>query len=221
MSVDVKICGLSTPETVDAAVEAGADLVGFVFFAPSPRNIPIAEAAALTARVPAGVRKVALSVDADDTLLAEIVAGAGMDILQLHGQETPERVREVREMFGLPVIKAIAIAGPEDVAWARRYEPVVDILMFDAKPPKDATRPGGNALAFDWTLLSDQSWSKPWILAGGLTPDTVAEAIRVSGAPMVDVSSGVEDGSGGKSVAKIRAFLTAAKTRGRSPVGSS
>lgn len=211
MSTDVKICGLRTAEAIHAAAEAGAAMIGFVFFPPSPRALSVAEAAALTALVPSGVKKVALSVDADDALLADIVAGAGVDMLQLQGQETPERTAEIRDRFGLPVIKAVAIAGPEDVARAHTYEPIVDVLMFDAKPPKDATRPGGNAVAFDWQLILGETWAKPWVLAGGLTPENVAEAVRISGAPMVDVSSGVEDAPGEKNIAKIGAFIRAAK----------
>ncbi|MDD9877049.1 MAG: phosphoribosylanthranilate isomerase [Magnetovibrio sp.] len=207
MSVRAKICGLTSEGMVDAAVEAGAAMTGFVFFPASPRALTPERAAALAARVPAGVTKVALSVDADDALLAEIVEAIDPGLLQLHGDETPERVAEIREAFGVPVMKVIAIAGPDDVARARTYERVADMLMFDAKPPKDATRPGGNALAFDWQLIRAETWEKPWILAGGLTPENVAEAVRVSGALAVDVSSGVEDAPGVKNARKIRAFL--------------
>jgi phosphoribosylanthranilate isomerase len=206
----VKICGLREAEHVDAAVEAGAALTGYVFFPRSPRNVSIAEAAALTARVPDGVRKVALVVDADDELLRAIVDGAGVDTLQLHGHETPERVRDIRDTFGLPVMKALPIADRSDVETARAYQDVSDLLLFDAKPPQDATRPGGNATAFDWTLLSGTDWSVPWILAGGLDATNVAEAIRISGARMVDVSSAVEDDTGRKDVEKIRDFIAAA-----------
>ncbi len=210
MSVIVKICGLREAEHVDAAVEAGAGLTGFVFFEPSPRNISIAEAAALTARVPAGVRKVALSVDADDDFLSAIIDGAGVDTLQLHGAETLERVRHVREKFGLPVIKALPVSTVDDVEAGQPYEAYADMLLFDAKPPKDATRPGGNAESFDWTLLQQAGFRVPWLLAGGLTPENVAEAVRISGAPMVDVSSGVEDAPGRKNTRKIRDFIAAA-----------
>ncbi len=211
MTCSVKICGLMSADVVDASVEAGADMLGFVFFPPSPRSLSVADAAALTARVPNQVKCVALSVDADDRLLDAIAADAGVDMLQFHGQEPCERVTEVRERYGLPVMKAVAIAGPKDVARAHAYADVVDRLMFDAKPPKDATRPGGNALAFDWQLISDTSWTKPWILAGGLTPENVADAIAVSGATAVDVSSGVEDAFGVKSPETIRDFIAAAK----------
>lgn len=210
MSVIVKICGLKEAEHVDAAVKAGAGLTGFVFFERSPRNVSIAEAKMLTARVPAGVRKVALSVDADDDVLRAIIDGAGVDTLQLHGSETVERVRQVRENFGLPVIKAVPISTLEDVEAARNYEAHADMLLFDAKPPKDATRPGGNAESFDWTLLQGAGFRVPWLLAGGLTPENVAEAVRISGAPMADVSSGVEDAPGRKNTRKIHDFIAAA-----------
>ncbi|MEK9723590.1 MAG: phosphoribosylanthranilate isomerase [Rhodospirillaceae bacterium] len=212
MTPTVKICGLRDAAAVAAAVEAGAEMVGFVFFPPSPRSMDVDAAAALTAAVPPGVTRVALSVDADDDLLAAIADRAGVDMLQLHGKETPKRVTEIRARFGLPVMKAVAIAGPKDVVRARTYEAVADRLMFDAKPPKDATRPGGNALTFDWELIAGETWAKPWVLAGGLTVDNVAEAIRVSGAAAVDVSSGVEDAPGDKNPEKIRAFVAAAKS---------
>ena len=211
MTCAVKICGLMSADAVDASVEAGADMVGFVFFPPSPRSLSVADAAALTARVPDQVTCVALSVDADDSLLDAIVADAGVDMMQFHGHEPLERVTEARDRYGLPVIKAVAIAGPEDVTQALAYADVADRLMFDAKPPKGATRPGGNALAFDWQLIAGASWSKPWILAGGLTPENVADAIAASGATAVDVSSGVEDASGAKNPEKIRDFIAAAK----------
>lgn len=211
MSAIVKICGLSEAEHVDAAVDAGAGMTGFVFFEPSPRNIAVADAAALTARVPAGVRKVALTVDADDEFLRAIVDDAGVDTLQLHGAETIERVRHVRETFKLPVIKALPISTADDVAAAHEYEGHADMLLFDAKPPKDATRPGGNAEAFDWTLLPSAGFRIPWLLAGGLDAGNVAEAIRISGARMVDVSSGVEDAPGRKNTQKIRDFIAEAQ----------
>lgn len=207
----VKICGLTRETDVDAAVDAGANLVGFVFFPPSPRSISVARAAELTKRVPKDVIKVALSVDADDALLADITANAGIDMMQFHGSEPPQRVAEARARYGLPMMKALAIAGAEDVDRARRYEAVADWLMFDAKPPRSATRPGGNALAFDWQLVAGESWEKPWLLAGGLTPENVREAVRVSGAAALDVSSGVEDEPGIKNAGKIRQFIVMAK----------
>lgn len=211
MSAIVKICGLSQAKHVDAAVDAGAELTGYVFFARSPRNVTIEDAASLTARVPENVRKVALTVDADDQLLDQIIAGAGIDTLQLHGHETPQRVDEVRQKYGLRVIKALPIATTDDVKAAHAFETVADMLLFDAKPPKDATRPGGNALSFDWDLLSGDSWSVPWLLAGGLDAGNVGAAIKATNAPMVDVSSGVEDAPGQKSVLKIQDFIAAVK----------
>ncbi len=211
MAAIVKICGLREADHVDAAVEAGAGLTGFVFFAPSPRNIDIAHAASLTARVPAGVRKVALSVDADDDFLAAIVGGAGVDTLQLHGAEPVERVAHVRNTFGLPVIKAMPVSSAADIEAARAYEGHADMLLFDAKPPKDATRPGGNAESFDWTLLQGVAFRVPWLLAGGLDAANVAAALRITNAPMVDVSSGVEDENGRKSSRKIRDFIAAVR----------
>ncbi|MAY66391.1 MAG: phosphoribosylanthranilate isomerase [Rhodospirillaceae bacterium] len=211
MSIQVKICGLKTAEAVDTAVNAGADLVGFVFFKKTPRYVTPAVAGGLAGRVPVGVLKVGLTVDATDDELAAITGNGAVDILQLHGHETPARVAEVRRRFGLPVMKALPIAEPADVDAARAYEGVADRLLFDAKPPKDAERPGGNALAFDWGLLAGTRWNLPWLLAGGLTPDNVAAAIRVSGAPGVDVSSGVETAPGVKSADLIDAFIKAAK----------
>ncbi|MGJ3260078.1 MAG: phosphoribosylanthranilate isomerase [Rhodospirillales bacterium] len=210
MSVIVKICGLREAGHVDAAVTAGAGLTGFVFFERSPRHVRIPDAAALTARVPEGVRKVALTVDADDETLRAIVEGAGIDTLQLHGSETVERVNRVREAFGLPVIKALPISTADDVAAAKAYEGHADMLLFDAKPSKEATRPGGNAESFDWTLLQDAGFRVPWLLAGGLDAGNVADAVRISGASMVDVSSGVEDAPGRKNTQKIRDFIAAA-----------
>ncbi len=212
MPTEAKICGLRTPEAVEAAVAGGAAMCGFAFFPPSPRSLDAGAAAALTALVPESVIPVAFVVDADDALLADIAANAGVRMLQLHGRESVERVVEIREKFGLPVMNVLPVASAEDVAAARAYESHVDRLMFDAKPPKDATRPGGNALAFDWELLQGETWTVPWTLAGGLTAENVAEAVRVSGAATVDVSSGVEDAPGVKNTAKIRAFLDVVKS---------
>lgn len=213
MKIHSKICGLSTPESVDCAVEAGAAMVGFVFFPPSPRSVSVADAKALTARVPDGVKKVALTVNADDALLADLVENAGIDVLQLHGAEQPERVFEVRHTYNLPVIKALPVEDNVDLMVARGYDAVVDYFLFDAKPPEGATRPGGNAVSFDWTLLKGFSLAKPWLLAGGLTPDNVREAVEACGAHMVDVSSGVEDAPGVKNLDKIRAFLGALESK--------
>ena len=211
MTLAVKICGLKTPETVTAAVNGGASFVGFVFFPRSPRAITPSEAAHLGTYVPKSVPRVGLVVDADDEALRTIVATAGLDMLQLHGSELPGRVAVVRNVFGLPVMKAIPIAEPGDVAKARAYETVADRLLFDAKPPTGADRPGGNARPFDWSLMAGTTWRVPWMLAGGLTANTLAEAVHVSGATAVDVSSGVEDAPGVKSVDRILAFLEASR----------
>ena len=210
MTVDVKICGLKSSDAVEAAIDGGARYVGFVFFPPSPRCVTPRRMAELAADVPAGVTKVALVVDADDDTLDDIVSNAPVELLQLHGTESAGRVRAVKQRFGLPVTKVVSIAGPEDLDVARRYEAAADRLLFDAKAPAAATRPGGNALTFDWELLGGQTWRLPWFLAGGLEAATLAEAVRVSGARTVDVSSGVEDMPGVKNPAKIRAFLDAA-----------
>ena len=186
-------------------------MCGFVFYPPSPRNLSVKEAAGLTGLVPERVTPVALTVDADDSLLRAITEETGVRMLQLHGLETPEQTARISDKFGLAVTKVLPIESADDVVAAHAYEGVCDRLMFDAKPPKDATRPGGNALSFDWDLLSGRDWTVPWTLAGGLTAETVAEAVRISGARMVDVSSGVEDAPGIKNTAKIRAFLNAVK----------
>ena len=170
----------------------------------------VERAAELTKAVPDGVIRVGLVVDADDARLADIAANAGIDLLQLHGSESPERVREIRQRFGLPVMKVLAVQDAEDVAAAAKFEDAADRLMFDAKPPLDAPRPGGNARAFDWSLLSGVDCKLPWMLAGGLTADNVGEAVKISRATFVDVSSGVEDAPGQKNADKIRAFLKAA-----------
>lgn len=212
MSVDVKICGLSDEAAVDAACEGGARFTGFVFFDASPRAVTPKRAAELTRRVPGDVVRVALVVDADDGLLTEITGAAGIDMLQLHGRETPERTAEVRERFGFPVMKVLPVAGPDDVGRARDYEDAADWLMFDAKPPEGASRPGGLARAFDWGLLKGGAWKRPWLLAGGLTAANLARAVAESGARAVDVSSGVEDAPGAKNPAKILEFLAAARS---------
>ena len=213
MAVTAKICGLKTPEAVAAAVEGGAALVGFVFYGRSPRCVDPATAKVLGARVPAAVRKVGLLVDESDVRIAEILSRCELDLLQLHGHETPERVAAIRARFGKEVIKAIPVSEAADLDRAVAYEGVADYLMFDAKPPKSMANalPGGNALSFDWSLLAGRTFQVPWLLAGGLTPDNLIEAARISGAPIVDVSSGVEDRPGEKNVSKIKAFLDAAK----------
>ncbi len=209
MPPDVKICGLKTAAAVAAAVSGGARLVGFVFFPPSPRGIAPSEAAALSAQVAPGVTRVGLFVDADDAFMDAVLAEVCLDMLQFHGDEPAERVLEARRRHRLPVMKAIGITGPKDLETARAYEGAADRLLFDAKPPPGASRPGGNARAFDWGLLGGQTWRLPWMLAGGLDAANVAEAVRVSGAAAVDVSSGVEDGPGVKNLKKIGEFLEA------------
>jgi phosphoribosylanthranilate isomerase len=210
MSVAAKICGLSSEAAVAAAVAGGAAYVGFVFYPPSPRSLSPARAGELCAAVPAAVRRVALFVDADDAAIAAVLAAAPIDILQFHGAETPERVADAKHRFDRQVMKAVAIAGNGDLAVAARYEAVADLLLFDAKPPPGATRPGGNGLAFDWQLIAGRDWRLPWMLSGGLTAELLPEAVRISGAAAVDVSSGVETAPGEKNLAKIRAFLGAA-----------
>lgn len=207
--VRVKICGLRDAGHVHAAVEAGAAYLGFVFFPKSPRNIAIADAAVLAAQVPPGVAKVALVVDADNAHLDEITAKVPLDMLQLHGSETPARVAEIRARYGLPVMKAIGISDAADLEKLDDYLPVADQILVDAKAPKGSDIPGGNGLSFDWTLLQGRHWSKPWMLAGGLTPENAALAVKLTGARQLDVSSGVESAPGEKDEAKIRAFLTA------------
>jgi phosphoribosylanthranilate isomerase len=207
MAVEAKICGIADPAALNAAVTGGARLVGFVFFPASPRALKPAVAAALAAAVPPGVLRVGLIVDAPDAEIEAILAEVSLDLLQLHGSESPDRAASVRARFGIPVIKAIAVADAGDVDAARSYNGLVDRLLFDARPPAGASRPGGNARAFDWRILAGRAWRQPWLLAGGLTADNVAEAVRLTGADAVDVSSGVEDAPGHKSPALIRAFL--------------
>ena len=209
MSVQAKICGLSTPEAVKAAVEGGAAYVGFVFFGASPRNISLTEFLKLAPLVPVHVRRVALCVDADDQLFQEIAATGLVELLQLHGHETPQRVREIKLMTDLPVMKVLPVASKDDLSEVVAYEGLVERFLFDAKPPKGATRPGGNALTFDWTLLNGLKTTNPWMLAGGLDIENISEAVAISEASIVDVSSAVEDAPGVKSPDKIRAFLKA------------
>ncbi|MBF9058095.1 phosphoribosylanthranilate isomerase [Rhodobacterales bacterium HKCCSP123] len=214
MSIAMKFCGLTRPQDIDAAVEAGARYVGFVFFPKSPRNVTIEAARELALGVPPGVAKVALTVDADDAALDALTAAVPLDLLQLHGHESPARVAEVRARYGLPVMKAIGVAGAEDLAQIDLYSDVADQLLIDAKPPKGADLPGGNGLAFDWRLLAGRKyWTRPWMLAGGLTPDNVAEAVRLTGARQVDVSSGVESAPGVKDANRMAAFAAALEGR--------
>lgn len=208
--ISVKICGLRTPAEVGAAADAGARYVGFVFFPKSPRHLEIPDAAALAAAVPFGVCKVALTVNADDVMLDALTQAVPLDMLQLHGSESPARVAEVKARYGLPVMKAVGVAERADLAQLDAYSGVADQLLVDAKPPKGADLPGGNGLAFDWTLLAGRVWRSPWMLAGGLKPDNAAEAIRRTGARQVDVSSGVESRPGIKDAALIHALVAAA-----------
>lgn len=209
--VDVKICGLTTLNAVQAASAAGARHVGFVFYPRSSRALTAAQAVPL-AGAAAGLSRVGLFVDPDDALLNDVLDVVPLDAVQLHGDESPDRVRAVKSLTGKPVWKAVPIAEQADVTWARAYENVADFLLFDAKPPTSTplAAPGGNGLAFDWALIAGESWSLSWGLAGGLDPSNVAEAIRISGTTLVDVSSGVEDAPGVKSAAKIEAFVKAA-----------
>ncbi len=215
MDVRVKICGLREVAHVEAAVKAGATYLGFNFFPKSPRSVTPDQAAALADAVPPGVAKVGLAVDMDDAGLDAIVARVPLDMLQLHGSETPERVSEVRARYGLPVMKVIGIATPDDLTKLAEYGRVADQLMVDAKAPKGAALPGGNGLPFDWRLVAGRRWPVPWMLAGGLTPENVAEAIRLTGARQVDVSSGVESAPGVKDDSLIRAFIAAALRAGK------
>lgn len=203
----MKICGLTAADDVAAAVAAGAAYVGFVFFEKSPRHLTSTAARALAVDVPAGVAKVALTVDASDAALDALTEEVPLDFLQLHGSETPERVAAIKARYGLPLIKAIGIADAADLAQIACYGAVADQLLIDAKPPRGATRPGGNALAFDWRLIEGRDWPLPWLLAGGLTPDNVAMAVARTGARQLDVSSGVERAPGRKDAALIRAFI--------------
>lgn len=218
MAVDVKVCGLTTPEAVRAATAGGARFIGLVFFPPSPRAVTIEAAAALAALAPPHVIRVGLFVDAEDERIAQVLAAVPLDLLQLHGQETPERVAATRARFGRPVMKAIALETAEDLAAVAVYQAVADWLLFDARPPRGAVLPGGNARPFDWSLLAGRHWTRPWMLAGGLDADNLATAVAISGARTVDVSSGIEDAPGRKSPAKIEAFLKAARLACAPPV---
>lgn len=211
MTLLVKICGLKTSEALGASLAAGADMVGFVFFPPSPRNIGYEAARSLSAQAEGRAVKVALTVDADDATFERIVESLKPGLLQLHGHETPERVAVVRSRFGLPVMKALPIAERADLSPIRLYEKVADRLLFDARPPRGATRPGGLGRSFDWALLKGLDPAVPFMLSGGLDAGNVAEALAITGAPGVDVSSGVERGPGEKDPDKIHAFVRAAR----------
>ncbi|HEY2533983.1 MAG TPA: phosphoribosylanthranilate isomerase [Xanthobacteraceae bacterium] len=219
MTLLVKICGLSTAEAVDVALDAGADMVGFVFFAPSPRNVAFAGARALGQRVRGRAQKVALTVDADDEFLRAAVEALRPDLLQLHGTESVDRVTAIRETFGVPVTKALPVAVKRDLDRVARYAAVADRLLFDAQAPRGATRPGGLGKPFDWHLLQNLDPGVPFMLSGGLDADNVAEALCITHAPGVDVSSGVERAPGVKDADKIRTFVRAARAAAAKPVG--
>lgn len=211
MTVAVKICGVNDPAAMAAAVEAGADLIGFVFFPPSPRAVTPDGAAAISKAHPGGPLRVGLFVDAVDDLIAAALAALTLDILQLHGDEPPARCADLRARFGVPVMKALGIASAADLDRLTEYAPAVDRFLLDAKAPPGAPLPGGNAAPFDWALPAGRPIPRPWLLAGGLTPENVAEAVAASGAPGVDVSSGVERARGVKDPVQIAAFVRAAK----------
>lgn len=210
----VKICGIRNIGALDAAVSGGADFVGFVFFSLSPRHLSFAEAAGLAAHTPPEIGRVAVAVEPEDDMLEALIASVPINFLQIHGHVTNDRMAALKRRFQLPLIRAIALGGSEDIQTAIAAGEHADYLLFDAKPPGGATRPGGNAVAFDWQILKGPLFPRPWILAGGLHPGNVADAIVISGARAVDVSSGVEVAPGEKSPAAIRAFLRAA---GKSP----
>ncbi|KEJ88035.1 phosphoribosylanthranilate isomerase [Sulfitobacter donghicola] len=207
----VKICGLRKSSDIDAAALAGARYVGFVFFPKSPRHLEIPAAAALSVAAPIGLCKVALTVNADNAFLDTLVDAVPLDMLQLHGSESPERVSEVKARYGLPVMKAVGVAERSDLAQIDLYSGVADQILVDTKKPKGSDLPGGNGLTFDWGLLSRRVWRCPWMLAGGLTPENVGTAIKTTGARQIDLSSGVETSPGVKDPALIRAFIQAAQ----------
>ncbi|SDY35959.1 phosphoribosylanthranilate isomerase [Citreimonas salinaria] len=209
--VRVKICGLTRPGDVEAAAAAGAAYCGFVFFSKSPRHLGVYQARDLALGAPPGLAKVALVVNADDATLDAITAVVPLDMLQLHGSEAPARVAAVKARYGLPVMKAVGVASAEDLSVIDDYARVADQILVDAKPPRDAALPGGNGLAFDWRLIAGRRWPVPWMLAGGLTPENAADAVAMTGARQLDVSSGVEAAPGVKDADKIRAFVRAAQ----------
>jgi phosphoribosylanthranilate isomerase len=206
----VKICGLRSRAEVMAAAGAGATYVGMVFFPRSPRHMTLGDARWVAEGTPEGVIRVALTVDAEDAALEALRAEVPVDMLQLHGHESPDRVAEIRARFGLPVMKAVGVADEGDLAQLAGYAAVADQILVDARPPRDAERPGGTGVVFDWRLIRGRRWSLPWMLAGGLNPENVAEAVRLTGAEQVDVSSGVERAPGFKDPTRIAAFVRAA-----------
>ena len=212
--IRVKICGLRTLEDVAAVAASGAGYIGLNFFPKSPRYVTLDLARTLALAAPVGLCKVALTVDADDDMIDALVEAMPLDMLQLHGHETPDRVAEVRARYGLPVMKVIGVADEGDLAELMEHSLAADQILIDAKPPKGAVLPGGNGVTFDWRLVAQRRWLRPWMLAGGLTPANVAEAIRLTNARQVDVSSGVESAPGVKDAAKIAAFVQAATQDG-------
>ncbi|MGV6847292.1 MAG: phosphoribosylanthranilate isomerase [Marinibacterium sp.] len=208
--VRIKFCGLTRPEDLDAAARARAGYVGLMFFDPSPRNLSVAQARALALDAPEGLAKVAVTVNAGDDVLDRIVGDVPLDMLQLHGAESPDRVAAVKARYGLPVMKAVAVAEEDDLPALDEYARVADQILVEAKPPRGAVLPGGNGVPFDWRLIAGRRWAVPWMLAGGLTPDNVGEAIRLTGARQVDVSSGVESAPGDKDSGRMQAFAAAA-----------
>ncbi|MEM8571624.1 MAG: phosphoribosylanthranilate isomerase [Pseudomonadota bacterium] len=210
--IRVKICGLRTRAEVDAVARAGAAYAGFVFHPASPRSVTLGDVAWIGKELPDGIKTVALTVDPDDEILQAILGAFRADLIQLHGSETPERVAAIRKLFGKPVIKAVGIADEEDLIAIDQYASVADQILVDARPKPDSDRPGGHGLPFDWRLLEGRRWRRPWMLAGGLSEENVGEAIRVTGAKQVDVSSGVERSPGHKDPEKVAAFVAAAKS---------
>ena len=212
MSIQVKICGITTSEAADAVAQSGADFMGMVFFQKSPRNIDVDQANALSARVRGGPRLVAVFVNADDSTISEAVASAQPDYLQLHGTESPARTSQIASRFGLPLIKALPVAESLDLSATKAYEEIVDYLLFDSKPPKLAERPGGHGVPFDWKAMSGLDVEIPWLLSGGLNAENVERAVHASGTTMVDTSSGVETAPGIKSPEKIKEFIAAVRS---------
>lgn len=210
--IRVKICGVTSQQSMRDIYDAGAQYIGLVFFDKSPRNVTFEQAQAISQAAPRDLVKVALTVDPDNGFLERLVNTVPLDMIQLHGRETPQRVSEIKQKTGMKVMKAIGLAEPEDLKTIDRYEGVADQIMVDAKPMEDATLPGGNGFAFDWNILKEKRWSTPWMLAGGLNPDNIAQAVKITGARQIDVSSGVEASPGKKDREKINAFIKAAQT---------
>ena len=210
--IRVKICGLTTEQSVLDVANAGAHYMGLVFFEKSPRNVSVPLARDLALAAPVGLAKVALTVNASDAFLDDIVNNVPLDMIQLHGSETPDRLRDIKNRYGLPVMKAVGLADADDLAKLDEYIGVADQILVDAKPPKNGPLPGGNGLSFDWQLIAGRRWPLPWMLAGGLTPDNAAQAVKMTGTRQLDLSSGVESAPGIKDAAKIRAFMDAIRS---------